>query len=291
LYYSQDLISGRTLVSVPYGTICDPLFDTPPQLSLLSDKLLDLGKRAGGAIEVRSMNGDCGALQSQGFGVSRCYWQHSVDLERDVQTIYASFHRSCVRQQIAKAEKSGFQSRIGCNEQDLRRFFRLFSGTRQSLGLPVLPWRFIDCLWHGLSEQRRIGIALSFVGSQAVAALLLLRFGKRVSAECLGWDRRFSAVGATAHVFWNAIKQAHQDGYGVFDFGRTASSNAGLMEFKARWGTTARELPIWYYPASIESRYAGGQRSFATAAFRHMSAHLPCVAFRALSDVVYRYLV
>jgi hypothetical protein len=191
LYYSQDLISGRTLVSVPYGTICDPLFDTPPQLSLLSDKLLDLGKRAGGAIEVRSMNGDCGALQSQGFGVSRCYWQHSVDLERDVQTIYASFHRSCVRQQIAKAEKSGFQSRIGCNEQDLRRFFRLFSGTRQSLGLPVLPWRFIDCLWHGLSEQRRIGIALSFVGSQAVAALLLLRFGKRVSAECLGWDRRF----------------------------------------------------------------------------------------------------
>jgi len=54
----------------------------------------------------------------------------------------------------------------------------------------------------------------------------------------------------TTCLVWNAIREAHEDGFRVFDFGRTDSANNSLLDFKLRWGTTVSDLPVYYYPRS-----------------------------------------
>ena len=45
-------------------------------------------------------------------------------------------------------------------------------------------------------------------------------------------------------LFWTAIKWGCENGYTVFDWGRTDIANAGLREFKRGWGAT--EVPLVY---------------------------------------------
>jgi hypothetical protein len=64
-----------------------------------------------------------------------------------------------------------------------------------------------------------------------------------------------------------------QAGDRAYDFGRTAADNAGLCEFKARWGTTRAELPYYFDPPregiSVVRSNSLKYRLF-TAAFRRM---------------------
>jgi len=43
------------------------------------------------------------------------------------------------------------------------------------------------------------------------------------------------------------------EGYQLFDFGRTSPLNKSLMDFKSRWGTEVRDLPEFVFPKGAKS--------------------------------------
>ena len=49
-------------------------------------------------------------------------------------------------------------------------------------------------------------------------------------------------------LLWEAIKRSKEQGYKMFDFGRTENDNEGLSTFKKRWNAKQKTLHYYYLP-------------------------------------------
>jgi lipid II:glycine glycyltransferase (peptidoglycan interpeptide bridge formation enzyme) len=204
--------------------------------------------------------------------------------------VKASFHRSCVRQRIARAEKSGLTLREAEDESDLKEFYRLHSGMRKRLGLPAPPWHFLRALWRTFFPIGQLSLLLSTWKTKVVGGIILLKFKERVSAEFLGWDETYRDVSPTHHLFWEGIKAAHAEGRRIFDFGRSSPVDTGLSTFKSRWGTSPGGIRHYYYPPDYSAKTGERDGSLAYRAIRHACRTLPEPAFRLVGMFCYRHL-
>jgi lipid II:glycine glycyltransferase (peptidoglycan interpeptide bridge formation enzyme) len=135
------------------------------------------------------------------------------------------------------------------DSSELEDFYRLLILTRKRNSLPVQPYSFIRSLWDVFFPANRLSIVLARKHGVAIAALLLLKHGDRVSAEFSVSDESFNALSPVHLLFWQAIIRSREDGFRILDFGRTSPRDKSLLDFKDRWGTEAVPLCHFYHPA------------------------------------------
>jgi lipid II:glycine glycyltransferase (peptidoglycan interpeptide bridge formation enzyme) len=126
--------------------------------------------------------------------------------------------------------------------------------------------------------------------STPIAGLIVFFFNKRASAEFLAYDGAFLEYGPNHLLYWEAIRLAHEKGYGIFDFGRTSSLNMGLMSFKSKWGTKVVDLPTFYFPPEIAERKNREELSLKYSAVRYVCRYLPDTIQRLLGNILYRHM-
>jgi lipid II:glycine glycyltransferase (peptidoglycan interpeptide bridge formation enzyme) len=114
-------------------------------------------------------------------------------------------------------------------------------------------------------------VLLAQKDSKTLAALLLFKFKDRVSVEYAVSDKTYVRLSPNHLLFWEAIKMAYEEGYEIFDFGRTSPYNKSLMDFKRRWGTAIVDLPQLIYPCEKVSCFLDQEKSW-----RYMSVTWPC---------------
>jgi lipid II:glycine glycyltransferase (peptidoglycan interpeptide bridge formation enzyme) len=229
-------------------------------------------------------------LRELGMAVSNRFKTHAIQLAAAPEEILRSFDRTCVRQRISRAEKSGIRLRTAKEEHDLKEFYRLYLMTRRRLGLPPQPFRFIRLLWDQFAPQGGLVIRLAEIDDQAVAGIMLLKFRDRVSAEYMVSDEAYRGMNPSHLLFWDAIQEAKAGGCTVFDFGRTDERNARLMDFKGRWGTVLRDLPV-YHRRLNGSRSIGLSRdSSATLVLRAFCRKSPLSILEKVGNLCYRHL-
>jgi lipid II:glycine glycyltransferase (peptidoglycan interpeptide bridge formation enzyme) len=199
------------------------------------------------------------------------------------------FHRSCVRQRINRAEKSGIQVTQGNSEKDLKRFYRLYLKTRRRLLLPPQPYRFIRTIWQKLYPLGFLTLLLATHKDQTIGAVMLLKFKHRVSAEYAAFDEDFLHMSPNHLLFWMSIKKAQEEGYHVFDFGRTSPDNQGLMDFKRRWGTEVVGLIHAFSPTSA-TQQTSGYSWLSHKVIAHLCKWAPAAPYRALGSFCYRHM-
>jgi len=291
LYLVRSRLTGTRLISAPFATLMDPLVAGPDDLGPLLDEARALSRRArAGYIEIRTL--ETGPwLAGRGFGESRYYLSHALDLGKPLDVLWRSFHRSCVRQRISRAESSGLEIRAGREEADLRAFHRVLTLTRRRRSLPAQPYRFIESLWNVFGPDGKLRLLLAEKDGRIAAGLVLLVYKDRVSAEILGSDDAFNSLSPVHGLFWHAIRWAHEQGYRTFDFGRTSPANASLLEFKRHWGTSVRELPHFFYPAGEALRAARLEKSWKYRLARFFSSErIPAPVSRWVGGFCYRHM-
>jgi lipid II:glycine glycyltransferase (peptidoglycan interpeptide bridge formation enzyme) len=152
----------------------------------------------------------------------------------------------------------------------LDSFYRLYTRTRRRHGVPPQPRAFFVAMMSALE-----GTALHLAEHQgrAVAAVITLSFGGVTYLKYEVVDERERHLAPIHVLLWRTIENAVRAGDREYDFGRTAADNAGLNEFKQRWGTTRLELPYYFDPPrespSVVRSDSLKYRLF-TAAFRRM---------------------
>jgi hypothetical protein len=244
VYVSESWIKGKRLVSIPLATLSDPLVPATDGAGLLWNCLRQLQAETSSAyIEIRTCGCDPAVFRDLASDPVCDYKSHSLSLDSDLDSIFGRFHRTSIRHSIQRGEKAGLQA---IESLDVDRFFGLYHHTRKRLGLPTLPKRFFEEIIRNLGESGRAGIVAATFNGEWVAAVLLLKWKARVSADALGWTEKFERLSPGCFVFWHAIRLAHERGYKIFDFGRTHKLNTGLMDHKRRWGTSVNDLPIYY---------------------------------------------
>ena len=289
LYSVTSRLTGRRLVSVPFATLSDPLFSHEAQWSALADSAIFMSKELkSDYLEIRT-NQSMAEFPPDRFGVIDMYRHHSILLDGDLDRIKKSFDRTCVRQRISRAEKSGVSVHPVDTEKDLREFYRLYLISRKRIQRPPQPYRFIRSLWSHFGPDT-VSVRLARYQKQNVAGIMLFRFRNRVSAEFLVIDEMFLAVSPGHLLFWEAIREAWNRKDRIFDFGRTAANNTPLMDYKNRWGTSVSGLPIYISPTERAPGIGGRDDSLKYRATRFISERMPESLFVRFGNFCYRHM-
>ena len=286
----RSYLLGNRLVSIPYATLCDPLVETTDQMEKLIQALLDLAKKLHiKKSEIRTFqSGMCST--DERFWNQNIYKHHYILLDKEPEKLKSSFDRTNVRQRISRAQKSDIVVEKAEHASEVADFFKLHIMTRKKLGLPPQPYKFYKLLWETFSPSKQLTLLFAKKDHQILAGLILLKFKDRVSAEFLGSNEEFMSLSPNHLLFWEAIQSAYNEGYKIFDFGRTTVTNESLMNFKKRWATSIVDLPQYYYPKHAYEEYKGPEETLAYKLIRKSVIKMPDKACLLLSKFLYRHL-
>lgn len=261
VYEVRSWLTGNKLVSIPFATLCDPLVSEKSDMKVLLGAVKRLAKERGiSRVQIRTLNSYT-LIEDDSLYIDRKYKHHYILLDKHPEDLKKTFSRSCVRQKISRAGKSDLILKKVLDVSGLASFYQLHLMSRKQKGLPAHPYKFIKMLWEEFSLSQNVTIFLAEHKKKTIAGIMLFKYKDRISAEYLLVDNKFLNLSPGHFLFWEAIKSACQEGFKIFDFGRTASTNVSLMDFKKRWGTEVVDLPEFYYPKEEFKKEVRGEDS------------------------------
>ncbi len=105
----RSWLTGNRLVSIPFATIFDPLISSDEDLAALISAVIELSRERNiDKIEIRTLKSSS-FFSKTALGAAECYKHHYLPLDRPPEELLKTFHRSCVRQRITRAMKSGIE--------------------------------------------------------------------------------------------------------------------------------------------------------------------------------------
>ena len=290
VFHVRSRLFGDRLVSIPFATLSDALVENASQFQQLGSAAQQLAATLNARwIEVRSLHSGP-AIRGPSWGESNVFKLHYLELAEGSEKLLKSFKPKSVRHSIRRAAKHQLQLKGDGTRSALDLFFSLHMGTRKRLGLPLHPYRWFETLWRVFAPSGRLGILAAEKNKTTIGALLLFKFKDRISVDYSAYDEAFADMRPNHFLFWEAIQMACREGFKTFDFGRTRSDHAGLMEYKSRWGTRTMDLPQFFYPKAhndlISPKRGGAKLQLLHAACRHS----PKFARKAIGEFCYRHM-
>jgi CelD/BcsL family acetyltransferase involved in cellulose biosynthesis len=274
----KSRIGGRRWVALPFTDHCPPLgFDGMPLAEMLTEARVRAGLRQ---IELHAW------LEGPGAFPAAEAVHHVLELQEDADAIRRTFHKSHVQRSIKKADKAGVVVRRATAVEDVTAiFYRLHTGTRRRLGVPVQPSRFFTHLWEQVLEPGLGFVLIAEAEGKPVAGAVFLAYGETViykygASEADAWNVRPNHA-----IFWDAIRSSCEAGYRRFDFGRSDLGHSSLRQFKSAWGS--EELPLRYSTLADQAPEPGSGR--AAKALVPIVQRSPRWVCRALGELLYKH--
>lgn len=290
IYSVESWLVGRRLVSIPFATLCDPLVTDSKDMERLFSAAVALSKRMGiQRIEIKTL---CAShmLDKESFIAYYGYKHHFLKLSDDPDRVRMTFHRTCVRQRINRAEQSGLRLVRGASESQLAQFYLLHRKTRKRKGLPPHPYRLIRSLAHAFAGSNKVELLLCYKEDEAVGGVMVFKYKDRVSVEYSAVDAAYNDLSPVHLLFWNTIRDSCLSGYRILDFGQTSIRNKSLMDFKSHWGTEVCDLPHFIYPNDPALSADVRQDTLGKKLLQYVCNKAPDPALAYLGDFCYRHL-
>jgi len=290
LFLVKSWLTGNRLVSIPFTTLTDPLVSSQEDFRQFVNFAVQLARRLNCSQVCIRTHRSVNSADDDRFSKTSYYMHHYLPLDAEPDKLLKKFHRTCVRQRIARALESGLQLEIASSESDFEDFYSLYLITRNRLFLPPQPREFLKSMWQDLLVGGYSSLLLARIGGKTVAGVLLLKYRKRVSAEIAASDSSFKDISPNHFLFWEAIKMAVQERYEVFDFGQTSKNNRQLLSFKKRWATQVVDLQDHHYPRNGNDIVAEKEGTMAYKIVRAVCSRTPIGASELLGRLCYRHL-
>ena len=288
VYRVRSWLLGNRIVSVPYASLSDPLVNTANELDQLMPSVRDLRLKTGArTIEIRTRS-LTSILRTPGLMPKSVYKHHILRLDRPPQTLFRTFAKTSICQKISKAEKAGVTvaETDGC---DLHIVYDILCQTRRRLNLPLMPFTFFQALNTSLGRGNMKLFVAQHQGRPVGCHVVL------ISADL--WISEFSGntddapSGVNQLLYWDTIQRACSSGASAFSFGRTATSNTGLLEYKRRWAPEEEDLT--YFGDTDGGRTAPVSKRETTLHYRVIKSILsrsPLPVCKAIGHFCYRHL-
>ena len=161
----------------------------------------------------------------------------SPDVEENMQRLSTK-----MRTNVRRSLKLDLEADFGQREF-LEDFYRVFCLKMRELGTPVYSRRFFTAILDHF--PRESFICRVRLGGETVAAGFLTGYRSGMEANWSAASPKAMNLRPNMFLFWQMLCFAGQQGYRVFDFGRS-SVGSGTYEFKQQWNT--RVVPLhWNY--------------------------------------------
>ncbi len=287
IYEVKSWLTGHRWVHIPFAQFSDPLVSSASELAVLIHYVqTELGAKV---LDIKSMYTSFLFEQLNLAQVHHSEY-HYILLDKPPELLQKQFHRTCVRQRISRAVNSGVQVKRCEAASELETFIRLHVRTRKRLGLPPQPDNFFYNLWHFFPDRNRMEIVFATKENSVIAALLLFKFNKRITVDISAYDERFLHCSPTHLLFWETIKSSYEQGYRIYDFGRTSRTSEALCQFKNHWGTQTMDLPSYVKPFRNRPNKMIKEYSLKYKLIKQICRFSPQPVYQMIGKLVYRHL-
>jgi len=277
-------ITGNRLVSLPFADHAEPLLSDIDAPLEFTEWILREGNRQNWKyVELRPFSTE---VQSVAFSAAgRSFWHHTLDLAPSIEKIFRRLHKNCLQRRIKRAEHAELAYERGCSEQQLNDFYRLLMITRRRHQLLPQPRTWFQNLIACLGPNVEIRVARK--EGIPIAAILTLYHRHNVVYKYGCSDERFHNLGGMPFLFWRLIEESKTAGAEQLDLGRTDVDNAGLVEFKDRFGTIRRQITYLRYSEAASKK--GLVESFLPST-RLLFSVLPDALSSRMGRMLYRHI-
>lgn len=279
----KPLFSGRRLVSVPFSDHAALLVDDFDALQrIISGLQAIVDKGIYKYVEIRpstQLN-----LDLMGFCESAAFCWHRLSLDKELDSLYGTFHKKSVQKRIRRAQRDGLIYAEGRSEELIQQFYRLLVLTRRRHGLPPQPIAWFRNLVHSLGDMIKIRAASA--NGVPVASIITLAFGKSMVYKYGCSDANYHKLGGISFLLWQSIMDAKKSGLEELDLGRSDLDNSGLITFKEHWGARRSTLAYWGYPTKLRSDLNRWDLRLARGVFKR----LPIPALQVAGTLLYKHI-
>lgn len=144
------------------------------------------------------------------------------------------------RAMVRKGIKGGL---VGEIDDGIERFFPLYAESLRNLGTPVHSKRYFQALRDVFGDQCEVTTVVR--DAMPVSAVLTFYFRDQVLPYYGGGSPRAREFAAYDFMYWDVMRRACENGYRVFDYGRS-KWGTGSFAFKKHWGFEPRPLHYEY---------------------------------------------
>jgi serine/alanine adding enzyme len=241
-------LTGRRLVSLPFSDQCPLLaVDEASANDLIEQAICLARQRKVKYLELRTGAHEQLAQRSD-LTESNLYVNWSIHLSERAGDVWSKL-RKPVQHQIKKSQKNGVHIRVAETREDMVQYYNMHLQTRgKKHGMPVQSQKYFTTLWDTFAADDTMRLLLAEYEGKTIAGIILFASGTTLHYAYGASDGNHLKLAPNNLLFWEAITWGCEHGYKVFDLGRTACDNEGLMEFKRRWGAIQESLPYYYYP-------------------------------------------
>lgn len=280
-------ITGKRLVSIPFATLSDPLVRNNDEITIFLKYFTgNLSSKKKICIELKTYK-HADIIESCDLHVSANYINHYLSLENEPEVLLKRTFKTPIVRGIKKALKENIDIFEVSNSSHLNNFYKIYVDTRGRLGLPPMPFRFFVNLYNTLSSKNLISIQLAKLGNDIIGGLVLLKYKDRVSVDYLASDVHYRDIYIDTFLWWEAIKYSWQEGYKVFDFGRTSLNNSGLLTYKDRWGAERKNISHY---SNNSSQNVDKENSFLYKPVKSLCMHAPSPILQLIGKLIYRHM-
>jgi lipid II:glycine glycyltransferase (peptidoglycan interpeptide bridge formation enzyme) len=274
-------LTGRRIVALPFSDFCPPL------------TAHDSGWE-GFVREFRAWQSQRGGLQAtihwplpqqEGVYPGKPYLCHATPLDDDAEAVRHRFKKTRVQQPIRQAVRKGVVVTRGESWDDVQMFYKLHMRTRRRLGAPVQPLRFFRILWEKLLAQDLGFVLLARQDSQLLAGAVFLCWNQILTYKYSASDPQYWRMRPNHLLLWHAIRWGCEQGYSVFDWGRTDPRDKGLCDFKRGWGS--QESTLHYSVLADQPPSDGGGLSHTHALLSAVIQRSPTWVGRLVGEFLY----
>jgi serine/alanine adding enzyme len=234
----KSALFGNFIISLPYfnyGGICS---DNEEISNILLTEASGIASEKNVEhIELRHAH-----LISNGLPVKTSKISMRLELPQKAEELFNSFS-SKLRSQIKRPEKVGMYVKSG-REEELESFYDVFSTNMRDLGTPVYSKEFFNNILKEFPETTRINTVYTKMGDP-VASGFLVGFKEILEIPWASSLRNYNQHSPNMLLYWSVLKFACENGYKVFDFGRSTTGE-GTCKFKEQWGAKPIQL-YWHY--------------------------------------------
>lgn len=233
----KSALFGNTLASLPFCVYGGIVADSDEVALALREEACRLAQQLKvDALELRNMT-----ASNAGWPVKELYYtfRKAIDASDEVN-LKAIPNRQ--RAMVRKGLKEGLSSEW---DAGVERLYRVYSESVRNLGTPVFSSKYLRILREVFGDDCSV-LMIKHQG-QDVAAVMSFYFRDEVIPYYGGSTSVARTIKGVNHVmYWELMRYSAEQGYRVFDFGRS-KAGTGPYSFKKNFGFEPQPLPYEYY--------------------------------------------
>lgn len=233
----KSALFGNSLSSLPFCVYGGIVADNEPVAEALRKEACRLAERLKvGALELRNTS-----ASTSNWPVKELYYtfRKAIDPSDEVN-LKAIPNRQ--RAMVRKGLQEGLDSAW---DEGTERLYRVYSESVRNLGTPVFSAKYLRILRQVFG--RDCSVLVITHQQRDVAAVMSFYFRDEVIPYYGGSTSAARTLKGVNHVmYWELMRRSAQQGYRLFDFGRS-KAGTGPYSFKKNYGFEPQPLPYEYY--------------------------------------------